>query len=53
VARRVGLNLKHERWLADQRFDQPALDQAYAHYRAVVPTRLAELDAVEAELTGW
>jgi transposase len=43
----------HERWLAGQRFDEPALAAALAHYRAALDTRRAELDAVEAELAPW
>jgi transposase len=43
----------HERWIAGQRFDEPALAAAFAHYRAALDTRLAELDAVEAELAPW
>ena len=43
----------HERWIAGQRFDEPALAAALAHYRAALDTRLAELDAVEAELAPW
>jgi transposase len=39
----------HERWIAGQRFGEPAL----AHYRAGLDTRRAELDAVEAELAAW
>jgi transposase len=44
---------KHASWLAAQRFQEPALAQTYAHYRAVVDARTAELDAIEAELVGW
>jgi transposase len=43
----------HEWWIAGQRFDEPALAAALAHYRAALDTRLAELDAVEAELAPW
>jgi transposase len=43
----------HEQWIAAQRFDEPALATALAHYRAVLDTRRAELDAVEAELAPW
>ena len=39
----------HERWIAGQRFGKLAL----AHYRAALGTRLAELDAIEAELAPW
>jgi transposase len=44
---------KHEVWLLGQRFDEPALRSTYAHYRAVVASRDAQLDAVEADLAGW
>ena len=40
----------HERWLSTQHFDEPALRLTYAHYRATVSTRQADLDSVEAEL---
>jgi transposase len=44
---------KHERWLAGQRFDDPALRSTYAHYRAMVAARDAELAALEADLAHW
>jgi transposase len=40
----------HERWLSAQHFDEPALRLTYAHYRATVSARQADLDSVEAEL---
>jgi transposase len=43
----------HEQWIAAQRFDEPALGTALAHYRAALDTRRADLDAVEAELAPW
>jgi transposase len=43
----------HERWIAAQRFGEPALAAALVHYRAALDTRRAELDAVEAELAPW
>jgi transposase len=50
----------HEQWIAGQRFGEPALASALAHYRealdtrlAELDTRLAELDAVEDELSVW
>jgi transposase len=43
----------HERWVAAQHFDEPALAAALAHYRAALDTRRAELDAAEAELSRW
>jgi transposase len=43
----------HERWLLAQQFDEPALATTYAHYRAVLQGRDAQLDQVEADLAGW
>jgi transposase len=43
----------HERWIAAQRFSEPAQGVALAHYRAALDTRRAELDAVEDELAVW
>jgi transposase len=43
----------HERWIAGQRFGEPALALALAHYRAALDTRRTGLDAVEAELAAW
>src|SRR5919106_1923921 len=45
--------LTHERWLLAQRFHQPALAATYGHYRAVLAARDAQLEAIEADLTGW
>jgi transposase len=39
--------------LRAQRFDHPATTQTFHHYLAVVATRNAQLDAVEADLAGW
>ena len=47
------LDQAHERWLGAQRFDEPALAATYDHYRAVLETRHAQLDAIEADLAGW
>jgi transposase len=44
---------KHEAWLAEQRFEEPALRVTYGHYRAVVAARDAALAAVEADLVSW
>ncbi len=44
---------KHESWLAAQRFDEPALQTTFEHYRAVVLCRDAQLEAVEADLRSW
>jgi len=43
----------HERWLLAQQFDQPALRATYAHYRVVLQSRDAHLDAIQADLAGW
>jgi transposase len=40
----------HEQWIAGQRFDEPALAAALAHYRAALDTRRSELEAIEAGL---
>lgn len=45
--------VKHEAWLAAQRFDEPALQTTFEHYRAVVISRDAQLAAVEADLRAW
>jgi hypothetical protein len=39
-----------ERWLLAQRFDDPALQTTYGHYRATLPARDAALEAIEADL---
>jgi transposase len=44
---------KHEQWLRSQRFDDAALRATYAHYRAMLVARDAELAAVEADLAYW
>jgi transposase len=44
---------RHERWLASQRFDHPALTETFGHYRSTVQLRAASLAAVEADLAGW
>jgi hypothetical protein len=43
----------HERWLLGQQFDEPALAATCSHYRAVLQSRDAQLDAIEADLAGW
>jgi transposase len=45
--------LKHEQWLLGQRFDDAALTATYAHYRAMLVARDAELAAVDADLAYW
>jgi transposase len=44
---------RHEQWLCGQRFDDAALRATYAHYRAMLVARDAELAAVEADLAHW
>jgi transposase len=53
VWRETAWTLKHERWLLGQRFDDAALRATYAHYRAMLLARKAELAAVEADLAHW
>jgi transposase len=36
-----------------QRFDDPALQATYGHYRATLQARDAALDAIEADLASW
>jgi transposase len=45
--------LAHERWLVTQRFTEPALTTTYGHYRAVLHSRDAQLEAIEADLASW
>jgi transposase len=44
---------RHERWLDGLRFHDAALQCTYAHYRAVLAARDAELAAAEADLKHW
>ena len=53
VWRQTAWTLAHERWLLGQRFDDAALRTTYAHYRAMLSAREAELAAVEADLAYW
>jgi transposase len=53
VWRQTAWTLAHEQWLTGQRFEDPALRTAYAHYRAMLGAREAELAAVEADLAHW
>ena len=53
VWREQAWTLKHEQWLLGQHFDVPALRVTYAHYRAMLTARDAELAAVEADLAYW
>ncbi len=43
----------HRAWIDAQRFGEPALAAAIAHYRGTLATREAELAAIEAELAPW
>ena len=43
----------HRAWIDAQRFGEPALAAAIAHYRGALDTREAELAAIEAELAPW
>lgn len=45
--------IKHETWVASQRFDEPALDATLAHYRSTLDARGAALDAIDAEIATW
>lgn len=45
--------MTHRQWLAAQRFDDPALQAAFDHYRIALAAREAELEALQAELRPW
>ncbi len=45
--------LKHEAWIAAQRFDDPALDATFAHYRATMSAREAAVTSIDADLARW
>jgi transposase len=45
--------LVHQRWLASQHFEHPALAATFSHYRATVQLHDASLEAVEADLGRW
>jgi len=53
VWRETAWTVKHEQWLTGQRFEDAALRATYAHYRAMLTAREAELAAVEADLAHW
>ncbi len=53
IWRADGWTCQHERWIAGQHFDDPALAATFAHYRAVLAARDAELAAIEADLASW
>jgi transposase len=45
--------LTHQRWLLQHHFEEPALAATYAHDRAVLDARDAQLAAIQADLAGW
>lgn len=45
--------IKHERWVAAQHFDDPAVQATLEHYRATVQLRDQAVDAIEADLKPW
>jgi transposase len=53
IWRESAWTLRHERWLTGQCFNDPALRSTYAHYRAMLTAREAELAALEADLAHW
>lgn len=45
--------MKHEAWIRAQRFDERALNETLAHYRATLASRDAAVEAIEADLVPW
>jgi transposase len=45
--------LKHDAWIATQRFDDPALTATFGHYRATLTAREAAVNAIDADLRLW
>jgi transposase len=45
--------LKHQAWVASQRFGDKAMEATFAHYRATLEAREAAVEAIEADLTAW
>lgn len=45
--------LKHRAWIRQQRFEEPALNEALAHYQATLDARDAAVEAIEADLRPW
>jgi transposase len=45
--------MAHEAWITAQRFDDPALQMTYHHYRAVLEARDSSIRAVEADLSTY
>jgi len=44
---------EHARWLAVQRFDDPALMATYAHYYGEIDVLGSELQSIDAEVLSW
>jgi len=45
--------MKHQAWIAAQRFDHAALTATFGHYRATLSAREAAVAAIEADLVSW
>jgi transposase len=45
--------IKHHTWIAQQRFDDPALSATFNHYRATLTAREAAVDAIDADVEQW
>ena len=45
--------MKHQAWIAAQRFDDLALEATFAHYRATLSAREAAVEAIDADLACW
>lgn len=45
--------LKHESWIAAQRFEDRALETTFAHYRATLAAREAAVTAIDADLVTY
>jgi transposase len=45
--------LKHQAWIAAQRFDDAALQTTFDHYRATLTARESAVRAIDADLAGW
>ena len=45
--------LKHQAWIAAQRFEEPAMQTTFEHYRAAVEAREAAIANIEADLVLW
>lgn len=45
--------LKHEAWIGQQRFDDPALTATFSHYRATLVAREVAVAAIDADIAQW